>query len=91
MAMTGFLYEVLELRLVLGLGRVPPVLGGVLMMSSFTSGLPSRDICTNGPLLSGSPSLSFSLRFFDRAVLPYMPMTGFADVAAGLPSLVTAA
>ena len=55
------------------------------MMSSLTSGLPIRDICTNGPVL---PPPGPSTRFCCRAVAAYMPMTGFADVAAGNPSLV---
>ena len=39
-------------------------------------------------MLSASPARPQHPSTFCRAVLAYMPITGFADVAAGLPSLV---
>ena len=58
------------------------------MMSSLTSGFAIRDTCTHGPLWSvAAPGCGNTLTFC-RAVLAYMPITGFADAAAGLPSLV---
>src|SRR5207253_2616858 len=63
-------------------------LAGVLMMSSLIRGLAIRDTCTHCPSSSESMFDPRDTRTVFLAVLAYMPTTGFADVAAGLPSLV---
>ena len=76
MAITGFLIEVLELASSSGSVAFHWSLTGVLMISSFTSGLPMRDTCTNGPLVVRIAVLRRASFVLCRAVLAYIPMTG---------------
>ncbi len=62
-------------------------LNGVLMISSFTSGLAMRLTCTKGPeVWAGLPGFSSTLTFC-RLVLEYSPISLFPALA-GCPSPV---